>query len=74
MKKAVHKKKHSHLDEMLPEYDFSKAKRVGNKYFKKLKNGANLVAIDPELKKSFPTSEAVNSALRKFLQIKQTAA
>ncbi len=74
MKKEVRKKKNSQLDEMLPEYDFTIAKRVGNKYLKKLKNGANLVVIDPELKKSFPTSEAINSALRKFLQIKQTAA
>ena len=74
MKKAVRKRKHIQANEMLSDYDFSKAKRVGNKYLKKLKNGANLVAIDPELKKSFPNSESVNSALRKFLQIKQTTA
>lgn len=74
MKKQSHKKKRLQSDEMLPEYDFSKAKRVGKKYLKKLKTGVNLIVIDPELKKSFPNSEAVNSALRKFLQIKQTAA
>lgn len=74
MKKTVRKNKHVVETEMLSEYDFSKAKRIGNKYIKKLKKSSNLVLIDPELRKSFPTSEAVNAALRKFLQIRQTAA
>ncbi len=74
MKKVIRKKKPLRHDEILPEYDFSNAKRVGNKYLKKLRNGVNFIVIDPELKKSFPNSKAVNSALRKFLQIKQTAA
>lgn len=74
MKKIVRKWKSVKSDEMQPEYDFTKAKRIGSKYSKGLKKRGNLVLIDPELRKSFPNSEAVNLALRKFLQIKQTAA
>jgi CO dehydrogenase/acetyl-CoA synthase gamma subunit (corrinoid Fe-S protein) len=59
--------------EMLAEYDFSKAKRVGSKYVKMLNEGSNIVVLDPALQKSFPTSESVNNALKLVLQIRRAA-
>lgn len=49
-------------DEMRPEYDFSGA--VRGKYFERFQQGSNLVVLDPDVSAAFPTSEAVNQALR----------
>jgi hypothetical protein len=51
-------------DDLRPEYDFSHAE-VG-KYAKRHAQGTNLVKLDPDVAKDFPTAEAVNDALRKF--------
>jgi len=51
---------------MKKEYDFSKG--VRGKYYKKFNAGTNLVLLDPELKKAFPTSEDVNRALKAILK------
>ncbi len=51
---------------MKKEYDFSSG--VRGKYHKKFRAGTNLVRLDPEVKKAFPTSEDVNQALRSLLQ------
>ena len=48
--------------ELRKEYDFSKARP--NKYAKTYSAGANLVVIDPALRKRFPDSASVNAALR----------
>jgi hypothetical protein len=53
------------LDDMKPEYDFSKG--VRGKYAKRYAEGTNVVLIDSGLVKSFPTSESVNKALRSIL-------
>ena len=51
----------------MPEhYDFSKGQR--GKYAKRFKEGTNLVLLEPEIAKAFPTSEAVNRALRQLLE------
>jgi hypothetical protein len=49
-------------DTMRPEYDFSKAVRgvTAARYAE----GANIVAIDPEVLDVFPDGRAVNEALR----------
>ena len=60
-------------NDIMPEYDFSKAKKVGTKYSKRLKEGSNVVIIEPALRKSFPNSRAVNTALKKYLQIRKAA-
>ena len=52
----------SEKPEMAEEYDFSRAER--GKYAARFREGTNLVAIDPDLLKLFPDSEAVNKALR----------
>ncbi len=65
MKKASGKPKavrESDDDEMLPEYDFSNARK--NPYAIRYAKGTNLVLIDPDLAKDFPDSASVNDALR----------
>jgi len=49
-------------DEMRPEYDF--AGGVRGKYLLRLAKGDNVVVLDRDLVKVFPTSKAVNDALR----------
>lgn len=56
-------------DEMRPEYNFDYSKAVRGKYYKRiLKEGANVVVLDPDIAKAFPNSAAVNDALRVVLQ------
>jgi len=60
--------------EMRAEYkrsDFAKLER--GKFFKEVTKGASVVLLDPELAKSFPTSEAVNKALASMLAFAQEA-
>lgn len=47
---------------MRKEYDFTGAKP--NKYAKHFEGGSNVVLIDSDLSKIFPTDKAVNNALR----------
>jgi len=51
------------VGEMRPEYDFSNAVRA--KYADRLKEGSNVVVLDPDVAAVFPDSKAVNDALRK---------
>ncbi len=51
---------------MKENYDFSKG--VRGKYAKEFAEDSNVVVLDPELAKLFPTSEAVNKALRKLIE------
>lgn len=51
---------------MKDNYDFSKG--VRGKYAKQFAEGTNMVVLDPEGAKLFPTSEAVNKALRKLIE------
>lgn len=60
------------LDEMLPEYDFSKMKGgVRGKYVERYRTGTNVVLLDPDVAHAFPTSDSVNEALRLLIQISQ---
>ena len=48
-------------------------KGVRGKFFGAYQKGTNLVLLSPEIAKAFPSSEAVNEALRGLLQLtKQT--
>ena len=49
-------------DEMRSHYDFSDG--VRGKYLPRLAKGANIVVLDRDVAKIFPTSKAVNDALR----------
>jgi hypothetical protein len=50
-----------------PELDFSKG--VRGKYYNRMQEGTNIVLLAPDLMESFPNSEAVNDALRKYLTL-----
>ena len=52
---------------MLEEYDFSKG--VRGKYTKRYAKRTNVVVLDPDVAKVFPSSEAVNDALRTLAEI-----
>jgi hypothetical protein len=57
-------------DELLPEYDFAKMQGgVKGKYVQRYRSGTNLVLLDPDIAKAFPTDASVNEALRLLLQI-----
>jgi hypothetical protein len=51
---------------MRKEYDFSRG--VRGKYFKKFKQGTNVVVLSPDVSAAFPDSESVNNALRTLLK------
>lgn len=44
---------------------------VHGKYLKHVSQGSNVVVLQPEIQKSFPTSEAVNKALATLLSFAQ---
>jgi hypothetical protein len=55
-------------DDLRPEYDLATpGPGVRGKYAGRLK-GTTLVALEPEVAAAFPTSEAVNEALRAVLR------
>lgn len=57
-------------DDLRAEYDFAQLQEsVKGKYVKQYKQGTNLVLLAPDLKKAFPTDEAVNEALRLLLRL-----
>lgn len=60
------------ISDMRAEYDFSKA--VRGKYVRRLKKeGSNVAVLEPDVAKAFPTSAAVNEALRIVLKAGQSA-
>ena len=59
-------------DESRPEYDFSQMQGgVRGKYVGRYQAGTNIVLLEPDVAQAFPTSEAVNEALRLLMQIAQ---
>jgi hypothetical protein len=57
--------------EMRDHYDFGPAANpVQGRYFEKYRQGTNIVLFDPELTKHFPSSDAVNEALRQLISQK----
>lgn len=61
------KKVESELDEMRAEYDFSKG--VRGKYAKQYAEGTNVVVLEPDIVREFPTAESVNEALRSLIPV-----
>ncbi|MCT7953998.1 hypothetical protein [Laspinema palackyanum] len=57
-------------DELSDEYDFSQLSGgVRGKYADRYRKGTNLVRLDPDVARAFPTQESVNEALRLLIQI-----
>jgi hypothetical protein len=72
MKKASSKrnvKQRVPAEEILPEYDFSKAER--NRYASRYAAGSSVVVLEPDVAAAFPTSGAANDALRALAAIIQ---
>ncbi len=59
------------VDELRPEYDLARLLRHGvqGKYADRYREGTNLVLLDPDVARAFPTEEAVNEALRLVIQL-----
>ncbi len=55
-------------EDMRAEYDFSTmAGGVRGKYRKAFLEGTNVVLLEPDVAKAFPSAAAVNEALRKLI-------
>ena len=60
----------SRPDELRAEYDFSRLGRpVRGKYFARASAATNVVLLDPDVARAFPTAEAVNTALRMLVDV-----
>jgi hypothetical protein len=59
--------------DMRPEYDFDYSVAVRGKYYRRLlKEGANVVVLEPDVAKAFRSSTAVNEALRSLLRVSES--
>ena len=59
------------VDEILPEYDFSKG--VRGKYYKRYQKGTNLVLLDPDVVRLYPDTETINKVLRTVADVAKLA-
>src|SRR5438876_10004740 len=59
-------------EDMRAEDAFGYSKAVRGKYYRRrLKEGANVVVLDPDVAKAFRSSAAVNEALRSLLRMSE---
>ena len=65
------KKNTSELDDLRPEYDMKSLLKGGvrGKYAKQYHEGTNLVLLEPDVAKAFPSEKAVNEALRLVMKL-----
>jgi hypothetical protein len=70
MKKVLQDKMN---DELRPEYDLRELLKGGvrGKYVERYRAGTNLVLLEPDIAKAFPSDQAVNEALRLVLKLTQ---
>lgn len=60
-------------DELLPEYDLAQLQGgVKGKYAELYRQGTNLVLLEPDVAKAFPTAQSVNEALRLLMKLAKT--
>ena len=54
-----------------PEYDLRQLLKTGveGKYAERYRQGTNIVLLEPEVARAFPTDSAVNKALRLVLRL-----
>ena len=69
MKKASSKRRPADPDDILPEYDFSRA--MPNRYASKYAAGSSVVVLEPDVAAVFPSAKAANEALRALAGIIQ---
>ena len=62
------KTEHNLNEDLRPEYDFAAMRGgVRDKYAGRIRNGTNIVLLEPEIAEAFPNEDAVNEALRGIL-------
>jgi len=61
------KKTRSRSSEIQSEYDFSRGAR--GKYSWRFAEGSNVIVLDPDVARVFPSSVAVNRSLRKLARL-----
>jgi hypothetical protein len=70
MKKKI---RHPRNGDARPEYDFSSMRGgIRGKYYEQYRKGGNVVLLDPDIARAFPTEDAVNEALRAVLSARRT--
>ena len=58
--------------DMSPEYDFDYSTAVRGKFYRRLmKEGSNVVVLEPDVAKAFCSSAALNEALRSLLEVSE---
>ena len=60
-------------DELRPEYSFDYSKAKANPFAKELQGRTVAVVLDPDVAEVFPSTEAVNSALRVLASVARRA-
>jgi hypothetical protein len=61
-------------DELRPEYNFDYSKAIRGKYYRRLlKEGTNVVVLEPDVAKAFRDSAALNDALRALLAVARSS-
>ncbi len=66
-------KGHTDPEEMEAEYDFDYSRAVRGKYYRRLlKEGANVVVLEPDVARAFRSSAVVNEALRSLLKVSES--
>lgn len=71
---ATKKVSGSKSDELRLEYDLSAlGSVVRGKYYERAAAGTNVVLLDPDVARAFPTGEAVNAALRMLIDVAAVA-
>jgi len=59
-------------NDMRREYHFDYSKAVRGRYYRRLlKEGANVVVLEPEVARAFRDSAAVNEALRLLIKLRK---
>jgi hypothetical protein len=70
----IRRKRSVEGDDLRPEYTFDYSTAVRGKYYwRLLKEGANVVILEPDVAKAFRDSTAVNEALRSLLKIARSS-
>jgi hypothetical protein len=69
MKKQIKRKPSENKDTMRAQYDFSKG--VRGKHAARYAEGTNVVVLEPDVAREFPTTEQVNETLRAVSKLLQ---
>ena len=67
------RRKNHRAEDLRAEYTFDYSKAVRGKYYRRLiREGANVVVLEPDVAKAFRSSAAVNDALRALLEVSKS--